>query len=484
MNDAADAPDAASAADELADAGAVADVEGDAGATGLALSGARIRDYAIKPFVLLFVLNAVDEFDRSVLAVALVPIQETFGVSDAIVGLLPLAFVFIAGVVGVPAGYLADRWIRTRIITIGAVIWATAGLLAAGARSFVQLFLTRALLGFGQGTVAPTHLSLLSDYYPAGVRGRVLGYHRAANPFGQILGALLGGAIIASYGWRWAFVAAAIPGLLLGLYALTMREPRRGEADLDEFQTENPVLAEFLKEPEDKLGMRQSLGTIWHIPTVRSLVIANATIGFALIGVLFWLPGFFERRFDYETLPAAAVLAGIALASFTGTLLGSPWTDRNLHKGWKHLAGLATIAIATVAVGWSLAFAIGIDYIAIPLLIGTAATASFGLPALIVIVAAASPPRVRSQSFAIFGLALSVTGAAIAPVVVGLLSGLFSSLGMDEGSALQWAMLSAAAPVTALGVAFIARARHTCTDDINKTLADFFAEMTQSAPDS
>ena len=152
-----------------------------------AIAKAGLAAYGRRALLVLFVLNAVDEFDRAVLAVALDRIREDFGLSDAEVGLLPLAVIFITGLLSLPAGNLADRYDRTKILAYGSIIWGGAGLLAAGSRNFVQLFLTRALLGFGQGSINPTHASLLSDYYPVAIRGRVLGYHRAANPLGQVI---------------------------------------------------------------------------------------------------------------------------------------------------------------------------------------------------------------------------------------------------------------------------------------------------------
>ena len=214
-----------------------------------------LRQYGLRAIVILFILNAIDEFDRAVLAVALDDIREHFSVSDATVGLLPLAVIFITGILALPAGNWADRWSRRNILVLGAVVWGSAGIFASAARSFVQLFLTRALLGVGQGTIGPTHLSLLSDYYPVGVRGRVMNYWRSANPFGQIIGAVVGGAIVALAGWRWAFVAASIPGLLFGLYALTLREPKRGEADLATAVDANPLLAGVPARAGQKVGL-------------------------------------------------------------------------------------------------------------------------------------------------------------------------------------------------------------------------------------
>ncbi len=444
---------------------------------GLEVAWGKVRDYGLKPITLLFILNAVDEFDRSVLAVAMETIREDFEVSDTVVGLLPFAFVLLAGVIGVPAGTWADRWVRKYIITIGAMVWGAAGLLAAAARSFSQLFMTRILLGAGQGTIGPTHLSLLSDYYPINVRGRVLGYHRSANPFGQVLGAVLGGVIVAAYGWRWAFVAAAIPGLVFGLYALTLREPRRGESDIEQASRQNPLLAAFLKEPEDKKGFFESLSTIFARKTLTYLITANATVGFALVGVLFWLPALFERRYGLTPRGASTVLGALGIASFLGTWFGSPRSDKELKKGFTHLTRFGATGVAVLAVLWPLAFAANNPVLVTVLMSVGAFVASYGLPGLIAVVAASSPPRVRSQSFAVFGLALAVFGAAVAPILIGALSDLLQARGMDDAESLRWSLFVNTTAVVGFGTWCIFRAARHAADDVSRTITEFFAEL-------
>jgi sugar phosphate permease len=453
------------------------ETEGVAETSGLEISWGRVRDYGLKPITLLFVLNAVDEFDRSVLAVAMETIREEFAVSDAVVGLLPFAFVLLAGVIGVPAGTWADRWVRKYIITIGAMVWGAAGLLAAVVKSFAQLFATRVLLGAGQGTIGPTHLSLLSDYYPINVRGRVLGYHRAANPAGQVLGAILGGVIVAGFGWRWAFVAAAIPGIAFGLYALTLREPNRGESDINQVSKQNPLIAAFLKEPEDKKGFFESLSTIFKRRTLRYLIAANATVGFALVGILFWLPALFERRYGYSARGASAVLGALGIASFLGTWLGSPRSDKELRKGFRHLTRFGATGVLVLAVLWPLAFVVTNPVLVTVLLSVGAFVASYGLPGLIAVVAATSPPRVRSQSFAVFGLALAVCGAAVAPILIGGLSDLLQTRGFDYAEALRWSLFVNTVAVVGFGTWCIYRAAGHAAQDVTDTISEFLAEM-------
>lgn len=405
-------------------------------------------------------------------------IREDFGLSDFTVAFLPLAVVFITGIISLPAGNWADRYTRVNIVALGAMVWGGAGIFAATSANFVQLFLTRALLGFGQGTIVPTHASLLSDYYPISVRGRALGYHRSANPLGQVVGAVVGGIIIGTIGWRWGFLAAAVPGVIIGAYAWRLREPRRGEADLLAAAQQNPLFASFLQDPPDKLGFWQSLGTIWSIRSLRLLIFTNAAFGFSLFGVVFWIPAFFERRYGFSTEAAGGALGFLAFAAFVGAWYGGPFADRYLVRGFAFLGKCGAAAAALLTVTWTIAFLYPNAAFCIAMLTIGALLASIGTGGLVSIIAAVSPPRIRSQAFAAFGLALAVCGAAFAPVVVGGLSELFQGWwDMHNGESLRWAMLVATTAVMTPGTWIAWEASRTCAADAEKTMGDFLTEF-------
>ena len=105
------------------------------------------------------------------------------------------AFVLVNGLVTVPAGYLADRWNRSRTIGHTVVGWSFITMLTAAAPSFAMLVGMRALLGFGQAITEPSSASLLSDYYPTSRRGRVFSNQQVMVFIGFGLGIALGGAI-------------------------------------------------------------------------------------------------------------------------------------------------------------------------------------------------------------------------------------------------------------------------------------------------
>ena len=173
----------------------------------------------------------VDQIDQNVVRGVISQIQDDFHVNDAQIGVLLSAFVLVNGLVTVPAGYLADRWNRSRTIGHTVVGWSFITMLTAAAQSFAMLVGMRALLGFGQAITEPSSASLLSDYYPTSRRGRVFSNQQVMVFIGFGLGIALGGAIGSEFGWRAAFLVVGPPSIVVAFLAYTLKEPKRGAGD-------------------------------------------------------------------------------------------------------------------------------------------------------------------------------------------------------------------------------------------------------------
>src|SRR5262249_39308873 len=152
-------------------------------------------------------------------------LKDDFHINDAGIGLLLSAFVLVNGLVTVPAGYLADRWQRTRTIGHTVMGWSAITMVTAAASNFATLVGLRALLGFGQAVTDPSAASLLSDYYPTEQRGRVFSNQQVMVFIGIGLGIALGGAVGDAFGWRAAFVVVGPPSMLVALLAYRLHEP-------------------------------------------------------------------------------------------------------------------------------------------------------------------------------------------------------------------------------------------------------------------
>ncbi len=179
----------------------------------------------------LFLLNALNFFDRSILGAIVEPLRREWSLSDAQVGWIGTAFTLLYAVVGLPLGRLADRAVRTRLLGAGALLWSAMTALSGLATSFASLFASRLGVGVGEAVCAPAAASLIGDLFPSERRGRATAVFMLGLPIGLGLSYAVGGAVAQAWGWRAAFFVAGLPGLAVAALCLALPEPPRGGAE-------------------------------------------------------------------------------------------------------------------------------------------------------------------------------------------------------------------------------------------------------------
>jgi MFS transporter, Spinster family, sphingosine-1-phosphate transporter len=276
------------------------------------------RGYARYVLVVMVGINFLNYMDRYVGAAASPLIQKEFHLSDSQVGLLGSAFLLVYAVAAVPFGYWADRGVRRTVVAAGVAVWSLATLFTGFARTFAQLFVSRAVLGIGEAGYYPAGTSLLSDYFPKEQRGRVMSIWGAGSTFGIAVGFAGGGYIADKYGWRNAFFFAAVPGILFALLAFGLREPLRGSAEGIGRAVEGIHEA----------SLRNFLDLL-RIRTLRATILSQTLLYFVLASNAFWLPILLTRRFNLS-VSKAGLLAGVVLVAggLIGTLAGGWIADR------------------------------------------------------------------------------------------------------------------------------------------------------------
>ncbi len=267
-------------------------------------------------------INFLNYMDRWVASAASPLIQKEFHLSDALVGLLGSAFLLVYAVAALPFGYWADRGIRKTVIGVGVAIWSVATLVTGFSRDFVQLFISRAVLGIGEASYYPAGTSLLSDYFPKEQRGRTMSIWGAGSTFGIAVGFAGGGYIAEKFGWRSAFFFAAVPGILFALLAFGLREPLRGSVE---------SRGQAVEKTHDA-NLRNFID-LMRIPTLRATILAQTLLFFVLASNAFWLPILLNRRFSLS-VSQAGLLAGVVLVAggLVGTLAGGWIADRRALK--------------------------------------------------------------------------------------------------------------------------------------------------------
>jgi len=287
-------------------------------------------------------INLLNYMDRWIASSAGPLIQKELQISDALYGLLGTAFLLVYAFAALPFGYWGDRGVRRVVIGVGVAIWSIATLFTGFARNYLQLFLSRAVVGVGEASYYPAGTSLLSDYFPKEQRARAMSIWGAGSTIGIAIGFAGGGFIADRFGWRAAFYFAAIPGLLFALLAFGLREPLRGSAE-----TRGPALAKTAE-----ASFRKFLD-LMRIPTLRSTIIAQTLLFFVLASNAFWLPFVLNRRFNMS-VSKAGLLAGVVIVvgGLIGTLAGGWIADRRARKSPSaHLeVGIAGFVVGAILI--------------------------------------------------------------------------------------------------------------------------------------
>ena len=176
----------------------------------------------------------LDGMDIMLYAFALTAIREEFGLSAGAVGALASLTLVTSAVGGTLAGYLADRYGRTRLLIWSILAYSlfTAG--TATARTVFELAAWRALVGFGLGGEWSAGSVLVAETWPAAARGKAIGLVQSGWAVGYILAAGLSAVILPRWGWRALFLVGVLPALLTVWVRRRVPEPeiwrRRHEA--------------------------------------------------------------------------------------------------------------------------------------------------------------------------------------------------------------------------------------------------------------
>jgi MFS family permease len=421
------------------------------------------------PAILLMLIALLDRIETNLVAGALPALQAEWGFNDTLAGAIPGAASIAGLLLLLPAGHLADRANRTKVLAVVVAIWSVITVGAALAPTFAVFFLMRIVLGAADQIDTPVASSLLADYYPPRARGKVYGLQRMAYFSGLPLGVLLGGVLTQAFGWRFAFFLAALPGLLIAAGCWFLREPIRGAMDRLHAGEASTVPdgpgAEAITTAARVSGGTGLLGPMLsclRIPTVRLLCAGMPALFLGLAGIFFWLPSYFERTHALGEAAAGGITAGIGFVGIVGGITLGAWLGDRWHghrPGWRITVGGGAMIAGTVAFGVALA---------VPGLVAQAALfnvanmcISAALPNLTAAFADVLPANRRGIGFALLQFLL-VLGGALGPLLVGAASDLTGSL------ATAWYALLVPMLVGAL---ILMRARHHQEADTARALS-------------
>jgi MFS family permease len=289
-------------------------------------------------------INLFSYLDRYVVSALTESLKHSeLALSDANLGSLMSAFLIVYTLAAPIFGALGDRRSRPRLIAMGVACWSFATALSGFAGSYLALFAARASVGVGEAAYVTIAPSLLSDYFPLRQRGRVMAIFFCAIPVGSALGYVVGGLVDKHYGWRAAFFAAGVPGLLLAALCLLLRDPPRGQQD-------GPRPALGSRPANVRKETWAAYGRLIHNKAYALTIVGYAAYTFAVGGLAFWMPAFLERVRGVPRSEATVSFGTVVvITGFIGTFVGGWLGDycaRYSRQAYLWLSAIATFAAA------------------------------------------------------------------------------------------------------------------------------------------
>jgi MFS family permease len=284
---------------------------------------------ALIALLLLFALNLLNYLDRYILPGAQPLIQAEFHATDQQMGALTTAL-FIAYMCTAPlTGWLGDRFSRKPLIVAGATLWSVATLFTYFVHDYWSLYFRHALVGVGEATFGIFAPAVLSDFFPARDRNRILSFFYLAIPVGAALGYLVGGQLGARFGWRTPFFVGAVPGLVVaGAYWMFASEPVKGGSEGRSADEPRPTTAEMVR------NFRGLFGN----PGFLCATLGMAMMVFTLGGISAWMPTFLHRFAGMSVGQAGTILGAITVVDgLAGTALGGWLAQRWLRRDHRAL---------------------------------------------------------------------------------------------------------------------------------------------------
>jgi predicted MFS family arabinose efflux permease len=371
------------------------------------------RGQAWFAFVMTLALMVFDYVDRQVIVSLFPYLKADWGLSDKQLGALVSVVSITVALGALPVALFADRVSRVKSIVAMATIWSLATISCMWARSYGALMTARAVVGLGEAGYGSVGAALIASHFPSRMRGALLAGFFASASVGSVLGVMLGGVIAAKWGWQAAFGVVGVPGLVLALLYLKVRD------------YETVKLAPALDAKRQSIGeaVKHIVRILARSRTMLWVCIAGAAQLIVVSALWSWLPSFLNRVHGVAPAQAGIKAALVVLAGAAGSVLWGALVDRaGVRRPRRKFAVLALLCAATTAVLVA-AFSLALEppaQFALIVLGGFLATCTVGAVSAIVI--DVIHPGVRATGSSVLALFQNLFGLAAGPFLAGVLS--------------------------------------------------------------
>jgi len=346
------------------------------------------------PFIIL--AHAAHHFLTALPQPLLPYIQQDFKLNYTRSAAVTSAFALSNGAAQLPAGWLADRWGPTILITIGIVGVAMGGLFVGLSHTYAMLVFFMVFMGLAAGGYHPASTPLISLSVPANQRGRALGLHLVGGNSSFFLAPILAGALAAVWGWRGVYLTLAIPTAIIGIFFFFYLNRRYGTAHAAEMSRRRS------EESPPQPGYKRRL---WAFLTMMVLgggvrASVNAFLTLYLVNEL-------GASKEVAAMSLAIVYSSGVWAGPVGGYISDRVGSTRVIIVTGILAGLIIFVLKQMPLGfglWSVLWVMG-------------AIQALRFPVTEVFIMSQSPAKHRSKIYGVYYTTMHYTGAIFAPIM-------------------------------------------------------------------
>jgi len=362
----------------------------------------------------------INYIDRGNLSIAAPILKDELQISASQLGILLSSFFWTYGLFQILSGWLVDRLNVSWVMAIGFFLWSAATSATGFLHGFTSLLVVRLVLGIGESVAYPAYSGILAKYFPASRRASANSVIASGLACGPAFGMLLGGMLMARFGWRSFFV---ILGLVSMLWLLPwFRWMPRGPG----LDTGGPVGSP--PTAMDVLRQRSAWGSFLGL-------FCNA---YSLYFLIAWLPFYLvrERHFSMDTMAkvGGAVFLMQAVSSMTCGQIGDRWIAAGASRTKVHMTFMTAGLLGTA--GFLLASALAGPNVSVGMLLLVGASGGLSLANIWPITQTLAGPQASGQWTGL-QCAFGNASGAIASAMTGFL--------LDRTGNFVWAFAVAAA---------------------------------------
>ena len=300
----------------------------------------------------------VSVLDQTGVSLALPLMASEFDATIPLVQWVALGYMLTTGSLLLPAGRLSDMVGRKVVYVAGFCVFVIGAVCAASSPNLMAIIAFRIVQGAGSAMIQANGMAILTTTFPAQQRGQVIGMFMTMVGLGAIMGPILAGVVVETFGWRSVFMASVPLGgvSLVAAMAVLIRDTpsiRSVRQLVARFDWAGAVvsasgLAVFL------LVLTNAYRLGWTSPAVVTALFASAGL---LVAFVYWERRTSQPMLDLELFRRRIFALGTS-ASFFGFLAGTsvfsmmPFYLQDVLDLSPRVAGLY---IAPAALGFALA---------------------------------------------------------------------------------------------------------------------------------